>query len=156
MIKKLIRVIGTTAFWLSWPLLYVYLRRAERTRVLLKASDKVLLVQTWHGPGDWSLPGGGIHKNEEKTLAAVRELVEETTITLGIEQLRPLGTKNHTEHGLVFTCHYFVGEFTQPLRAKACFPEVLEARWVSLNELSEYRLAPDARYALSASGTLLQ
>lgn len=154
--KKLIRLSGIVAFWLSWPLSYVYLRQAERTRVLVRSGDTVLLIQNWHSSGGWSLPGGGIHKNEEATLAATRELMEETTIALGVDQLRPIDTKKHTEHKLIFTCHYFLAELSEPIVAKPRLPEVLEARWVAIDELGDYRLAPDARHALSAIGALVQ
>lgn len=154
--KYVLRISGILAFWLSWPLSYVYLRQAERTRILVVAGDKVLLVQTWHGTGAWSLPGGGIHRNEDKTVAATRELMEETTVALGIDQLRPLGTKVHSEYKLRFTCHYFVAELAKPIVLKPQLPEILEARWVPVSELSHYRLGPDARYALSAYGALVQ
>lgn len=154
--KKLIRISGMTAFWMSWPLLYVYLKFGERTRVLLVAGDKILLVRTWHGPGDWSLPGGGIHKNEEPTVAATRELMEETAIGLGTDQLKPLGTHRHTEYGLAFTCHYFLVELPQPILARPKLPEILEAMWVPRAELGSYDLAPDTKHALSVTDALVQ
>lgn len=154
--KWLMRISGTAAFWLSWPLLYVYLRKTERTRVLLVTDKTVLLIRTWHGTGEWSLPGGGIHKNEKKELAATRELLEETSIALGTDQLRALGTKMHTEYKLIFTCHYFVAEPKEAIIAKPRLPEVLETQWVRIDELAKYRLGPDTRHALSAYGALVQ
>lgn len=154
--KRFIRLSGMAAFWLSWPLLYVYLRRAERTRVLLVSGGEVLLIHTWHGTGKWSLPGGGIHKNEEKALAATRELMEETGVALGVDQLRPLGTTTHTEYKLAFTCHYFVAELKQSLAVQPRMPEVLEAVWIPMHTLDKNDLAPDARYALTAYTALVQ
>lgn len=155
--KKLARILGTIAFWVGWPVSYIYLRRSERVRVLLVTNDeKILLVQTWHGTGEWSLPGGGTRKNEDKTRAAQRELMEETTIALGAEQLQPLGLKKHTEYGLVFTCDYFGAKLTAPIAAKPRLPEILEARWVAKSDLPQYRLGPDVRHALSVYPSLLQ
>lgn len=155
--KKLARILGTIAFWVGWPVSYVYLRRSERVRILLVTSDaKVLLVQTWHGVGEWSLPGGGIHTNEDMRLAATRELMEETTVALGVEQMRTLGVKTHTEYKLTFTCHYYVAMLEQAIVAKPRLPEILEAEWVSIDELANYRLGPDAAYALSAYRALIQ
>ncbi len=154
--KQLMRMIGTIAFWLSWPFSYVYLRQAERTRILVVTGDKVLLVQTWHGPGAWSLPGGGVRRNEDNAAAASRELMEETSVALGVDQLRPLGVKVHTEYKLKFTCHYFVVKLAQPITPQAHLPEILEAQWVPIKELTRYRLGSDARYALSAYGALVQ
>jgi len=154
--KQLMRYIGTLAFWVSWPVSYVYLRLRERTRLLVLAEGKVLLVQTWHGPGNWSLPGGGIHKNEDISLAATRELMEEVGVGIGTEQLKPLGVQKYTEHGLTFTCHYFLVELNQALQLRPRLPEILDAQWVSHAELSRYALAADARDALSAYRRLVQ
>lgn len=154
--KRLMRYIGTAAFWLSWPVSFIYLRLHERTRLLILAEDKVLLVQTWHGPGNWSLPGGGIHKNEDIPLAATRELMEEVNIGVGVEQLKPLGVKKYAQHGLTFTCHYFVVELHQTLKIRPRLPEISDAIWAPQSELSQYKLAADVRDALSLYRGLVQ
>lgn len=154
--KPVLRLIGIVAFWVSWPLSFVYLRLRERTRLLVVAENKVLLVQTWHGPGNWSLPGGGIHKGEDILLAATRELIEEVAVGVGTERLKALGVKKYSEHGLTFTCHYFVVELNQALVLKPKLPEILDAQWVSQSDLSRYTLAADAREALSAYRGLVQ
>jgi len=123
---------------------------------LVLAEGKVLLVQTWHGPGNWSLPGGGINKDEDIPVAATRELMEEVGIGIGVEQLKPLGVKKYAQHGLTFTCHYFVVELHQALRIQPRLPEILDAKWVSLTDISSYKLAADARDALSAYRRLVQ
>ncbi len=157
--KTIFRTIGMMVFWLSWPALYVYLRHTERTRVLLVAGDKVLLIRAWHGPGDWSLPGGGIRKNEDRAQAAVRELQEETAVAVNTETMQHIGKRNHKEYGLRFTCSYYLCHIDDVVKIRPRLPEVLEAAWVPMNELARYRLSPDARYALSAydsSGTIRQ
>jgi 8-oxo-dGTP pyrophosphatase MutT (NUDIX family) len=154
--KKIVQLLGIAIFWLSWPISYVYLQRTERTRVLLVTRDHVLLIRNWHGTGDWTLPGGGIHKHEEPIFAATRELKEEVGIALGVDQLRPLGTKIHTEHGLTFTCQHFIGSLDKKTQTKPRLPEILDAEWVRLDGLARYRLASDVQYALSASGALVQ
>jgi 8-oxo-dGTP pyrophosphatase MutT (NUDIX family) len=155
-VKKILGAVGIMAFWASWPISFIYLRLHERTRVLLITGEQVLLVRTWHGPGSWSLPGGGMHKNETKEQAAVRELMEEVGIGLGIEQLKPLGTKKHHEYKLSFTCHYFVAVLPESIQAYPSLPEILDARWVFRKDLAGYKLGPDAEYALLAQGALVQ
>lgn len=147
---SLTKKLGVAAYWLSLPLLRIYVHGTKRTRVLLVAADKVLLIRAWHGLEEWSLPGGGVHKHEEPVNSATRELYEETTVALGIDQLKPLFEGPYGRHGIKFRCYYFVGTLKKPIRAKARLPEVMEVRWVSLRELSKYQLAPDAEAAVRA------
>ncbi|MBP9669304.1 MAG: NUDIX domain-containing protein [Candidatus Pacebacteria bacterium] len=57
-------------------------RAVHGVRVLLdNGHGEVLLVRHWYAPGVWTLPGGGIHRNENVEDAAVRELHEETGYT---------------------------------------------------------------------------
>jgi len=154
--KRFLEPLGIIAFWLSWPALVIYLRLAERSRVVVVAGGKVLLVHNWYGSGDWSLPGGGMHKHEDPALTATRELHEEVRVDLGIDQLRFLKKNVYRHKGFRYTCYYFVAELQQTITLKPRFPEVLDAQWVPLRELHNYRLAPDVAEALSARGALLQ
>ena len=154
--NKIVRFFGVVTFWVSWPYLYLYLKRSERSRVLVTAGGKVLLVQAWHGSGAWALPGGGIHSSEDSAVAATRELKEETGIALGIDQLRPLAREPYRAHGLSFDCHYFLAELDQTIEAVPKPPEIIAAAWVSETELANYKLAADTRAALSARDALLQ
>jgi 8-oxo-dGTP pyrophosphatase MutT (NUDIX family) len=150
------RIVGGATFWASWPFLYMYLRNSVRCRVLVVAEGKVLLVQTWHGTGEWSLPGGGIHDGEDPALAATRELKEETDVALGVDQLRLLKREPYRSHGLRFDCHYFLAELGQTINASPNLPEILSSTWVDERELGDYKLSVDAQAALSARSALLQ
>lgn len=154
--KKLLAIAGIIAFWLSWPFLYVYLKRGERTRVLLVAGDHVLLIRTWHGTGEWSLPGGGARAHEELHDAAVRELEEEVGIVLEPQQLIRLNKKTHSEYKLTFSCHYFYAQLPEQVHARPRLPEVLDVKWVPLAEIGAHRLGPDSKHALSAYDALIQ
>jgi 8-oxo-dGTP pyrophosphatase MutT (NUDIX family) len=118
------------------------------------AEGKVLLIQNWHGPGKWGLPGGGIHKGEEPALSATRELMEETGIALGKDQLRHIVTMPYRENGLQFSCVYFVAELDQAIAADPKLPEVLDAKWVDVRSLSDVQLGTDAHTALSLTGVV--
>jgi 8-oxo-dGTP pyrophosphatase MutT (NUDIX family) len=76
-------------------------RRAAR--VLLLADDAVLLVRGFD-PGRpdagswWQTPGGGIEEGESLELAAVRETLEETGLTLAPAMLGPVVAERWTEY----------------------------------------------------------
>ena len=101
--QKLWQGIGIAVFWLAWPGLFVYLRWSERTRVLVVAGgEQVLLVKGFLSDGRWSLPGGGLHRHEDKLAGALRELREETGLVLKPEQLTPLASTIFRDRGLQF------------------------------------------------------
>jgi 8-oxo-dGTP pyrophosphatase MutT (NUDIX family) len=47
-------------------------------RIILVDERRVLLVSHWYAPWVWTLPGGGVNKNETPEQAAIREASEET------------------------------------------------------------------------------
>lgn len=141
--------LGIAIFWLGWPVLWVYFRRGERTRVLVRSGHEVLLVRSWLGDGRWILPGGGLHRNEDPRVGAVRELREETGISLSPDQLRFLDTSSYRDKGFRFPCHYFAVELRgrPPLALQR--REIAEACWASSQSLSKQRLGADVQHALA-------
>lgn len=110
------------------------LNNTQRTRVLLIKDDEYLLCKTWLSHGKWSLPGGGIKKNEDIALAAVREVKEELNIELNHDLLTSLGTSQY-EHGAVhFTVHIFAYK-VENASIKLQWPEIVDARWFDKNSL---------------------
>ena len=78
------KFVKRTIFKIAYPfaLVYWYVVRpqTERAKVVLVCGDQVLLVkQTFHLK-QWTLPGGGINKNEPPIEAAKRELIEELSL----------------------------------------------------------------------------
>lgn len=72
---------------------------APRARIVVENEKKeILLLKTWLGAGRWGLPGGGIDRGEYPEKAAVRELYEETGISLSADALQPLFTLQHRKH----------------------------------------------------------
>jgi 8-oxo-dGTP pyrophosphatase MutT (NUDIX family) len=51
-------------------------------RVILMRDGRVVLIRHWFSPGIWTLPGGGIHKNETPNEAGKREIREEIGYTI--------------------------------------------------------------------------
>lgn len=111
MIKTLWRLVGIIAFWLSWPVLFVRLRRTSRVRIALLQEGNVLLVRNWYNSGQWQFPGGGIRDNETALQAAKREIAEEVGIQVSLNELIPLGQQYRVaERGLSFNCQAFMAE----------------------------------------------
>lgn len=142
--KKLLGIMGVIAFWLAWPLLWVYFRRGLRTRVIVEHDGYVLVVKTWLGTGKWILPGGGLHRNEKPGAGAVRELQEETGLQLNIKQLQSLGEGVISQHGLQYRyiAYYAKLDRLEPLRPK--LTEISDAAWLPLAELMPAITSRDA------------
>lgn len=139
---------GRLLYWLVWPALFLYLRGSARTRVLLVAEDHVLLVQGWLGDGRWSLPGGGLHRDEQALDGAVRETTEETGIRLSADQLQPLATERCTSNGIPFQCYFFSASLDTRPEPHVQRGEIVAAEWVPLGHVPALRLKADVRRAL--------
>ncbi len=133
--RKVWRRLGTLAFWLSWPGLWLYLRRTRRTRLLLITEDKVLVVRAWLSDGRWQLPGGGLHAGENPEVGVVREVREETSAVLDPALLIPLGAEPFRSCGLRFYCHYYAAQARQMVPVVAKGPEIVDSRWLDRSEL---------------------
>jgi 8-oxo-dGTP pyrophosphatase MutT (NUDIX family) len=71
--------------------IYGHATHTPRVRIVVQnEKDELLLVKSWLSGDSWSLPGGGVDRNEEPFQAAQRELEEETGITLAASELKPL------------------------------------------------------------------
>lgn len=134
--KELWQLCGIVVFWLSWPALWIYLRGTKRTRVIVTAGDKVLLVKGWLGAGQWILPGGGTHRGENPLKAAVREVREETGIKLDPVSLKTLDTMEVREYGFRFTCVIYVADLKDAPALKPQPLEITEVAWVSRSDLA--------------------
>lgn len=62
--------------------------RVRGCRVLVfDAEERVLLIRHSYGSGHWMLPGGGLAPREDPEAGAMREVHEETCLTLGATHL---------------------------------------------------------------------
>lgn len=160
---KLPRKFGIVAFWLSWPGLWLYLRGSQRTRLLICCGNQILVTRTWMGDGRWSLPGGGLHRHEDKISGLLREVREEIGVRLSTASLRPLTSAVYRAHGLRFQCHYFMTTLKQRPALRLQQLEISDAQWVDIDSVTPQEFAPDvltavaaARQTLSAEPALLQ
>jgi len=108
--------------------------RTHGARVLLVTETHILLAQR-RASDNWTLPGGGISKNENYGLGALRELREETNISLDHVDFL-LGTYLSSKEGKRDTVYIVVKKIEKTLEAQPTF-EIQNAQWFPLNELPE-------------------
>jgi mutator protein MutT len=110
--------------------------------------NQVVLVKRAHEPlkGEWSLPGGAVELGETLAEAVVREVHEETGLDVSVgpvlevlDRVHP-GTDGRVEY------HYILIDYlcTADGGELAAGSDAAEACWVSVDDLTTYRLADPA------------
>src|SRR4029077_12632105 len=97
---------------------------------------QVLLVNRAAAPfqGQFAIPGGFVHEDEDLDQAALRELREETGVTdVYLEQLYSFGDAGRDPRGRVITVAYFaLISSDRPLKAGT---DAAEAQWWPMDKL---------------------
>lgn len=147
-------------YTLTRPLSGVLLHNSRRVRVLVVSGDNVLLQRSSFGRQKWSLPGGGIGKNENPFHAAIRELKEEVGVVVEEDSLECIGEARLPVHKRWPMLDLIFYKVELPRRQTPVITrrhEILEAGWFKLSNLpkeqsktldvalkmSKYRLARD-------------
>ena len=108
--------------------------------IALWRADEVLVVKRRNPPRRWSLPGGRVEWGERLVDAAIRELYEESGLSVNeaafvgiIEAIEPAGTlaDGSDAHHFVVGIHTAIGG-TGVLCAS---DDALDARWVTIETL---------------------
>lgn len=147
--SRLSEKLGEALFWLMWPVFWFGLRGSRRTRLALWSGGRLLVVKNRLGSSGWSLPGGGLHKDEPAITGVLRELREETGIKLSPESLVSLGTHVYRNSGLRFEYELFRATLPQPLPPSDLPLEIVRAEWVSAETLQQQDCRPDVAAALA-------
>ncbi len=93
-----------------------------------------MLIKNTYGKGSWTLPGGGVEKNEAHYEAAKREVFEEVGIKLsGLRFLGIFSANIYYKRDTVY-CYYAAVEDKS---FKIDPVEILEARWFPKNNLPQ-------------------
>lgn len=136
--KKVWNSVGKVAFWVSWPMLFFYLRFGKRTRVVIACQDEIVMTKSWLGSGRWTLPGGGIHYGESTAHGASREVYEEVGKRFNAHDFKWLGSDKKTSRGLSFRFEKFVIRVSQKFELKTHGLEIIDAKWVKVASLNEH------------------
>lgn len=147
--QKTWKAIGISAFWLTWPALWVYLRRGKRTRILIIYKDEFLVLRGWLGAGDWTLPGGGLHKGENSLQGVIREVTEETGLALFEHDILFLQSAVHGNKGLRFSYDSFYVTLKARPHVTVQKGEISAHAWQRL-DAPDLCLSPDTRAILQA------
>jgi len=148
--KRLWLLIGRIGFIVVWPLLWVYLKKGKRTRVVIVAEGRVLVVKGWLSAGQWSLPGGGLHRGEDTVEGAIREVKEETGLELQPKQLSKLYEAVSTAHRLPFryTCYY--ATLPKIVTVKNQPGEIIENAWLDPKDITSNNASSNTCQAVQA------
>ena len=112
--------------------------------VVVWRGDKVLLIQRGKAPryGSWSLPGGRQKLGETVRETAMREIAEETSLSIEIIHLIDVvDAVTHDDDGRV-RYHYTLVDFGAEWRSGEAVAgsDAAGVRWVDPNDLDQYAL----------------
>jgi ADP-ribose pyrophosphatase YjhB (NUDIX family) len=126
--------------WLTTPLSGHVLHNSLRTRVLVESGGHILLIRTRFGTQKWSLPGGGVHKNENPENAAARELLEESGVVIDSKKLKKFGEARLPKNKKwpVANIYFYKVRLNEKPAVKITRPlEIMDAKWFSIKNLPE-------------------
>jgi 8-oxo-dGTP pyrophosphatase MutT (NUDIX family) len=126
--------IGVVVYWILHPAIALYMNKDPRTRVIIRCGHEVLLVRSWLSPSDWYLPGGGLHKHEDPTDGAIRELEEEIGITFQRQVVMHLFETRFRQGFVNYRAHVLLVELDTKPKLSLQKHEISQARWVPLND----------------------
>lgn len=112
--------------------------------VVVRNGERVLLIQRGKPPrrGDWGIPGGALEIGETWRAAAVREVREECGIEIKLgEVIDAVDIIVRAEDGRA-QYHYAIVDFDAEYVSGEVHADsdVLDARWVTPDELSKFEL----------------
>ncbi len=115
---------------------------------------RLLVVRRGHAPnrGLWSVPGGRVEPGETEQAAVVREVAEETGLTVAVGAL--LGRVRVAGDGVVFTIADFTCSPTPPGQVPVAGDDAADVAWVDAAGLAALPCTPGLAAALEGWGVL--
>lgn len=123
------------ASFVGKPFLDLMLHGTLRTRVVLEHKGKVLMVRGRLGTQRWSLPGGGVKKNEDPVDGAIREVGEEVSVYLSPDRLKKFSEGKNTRTKRLYFNYVAYAAKIESSAVQIDRREILEAEWFSLDKL---------------------
>lgn len=118
----------------------------------------VLIVKRGQPPlaGQWSLPGGVVETGETMAAAAQRETFEETGLMVDVGPVVDVLDRIHFDADGRVEYHYVLVDYLCTAIGGTLHPQsdILDARWVSRDELSAFRLTPGAHAVIDKAFAL--
>jgi ADP-ribose pyrophosphatase YjhB (NUDIX family) len=107
---------------------------------IVKSDDKILLVKEGKQNcyGKWNVPSGHLEENESILAGAMREVKEETG--LDVKPTKLIGIYNNQYEGSNSIQFSFLAEVDTADDLSLDHQEILDAKWVNINEASSYDL----------------
>ena len=138
MANKVVKKIIYFLNYLLFPLarLYCLILKPNRAgvKIIIKNNNEILLLKRTYGKKAWTLPGGGISKNETPEDAVRRELKEEVGINLiNITQHGSFQHEGKDIKDLVYVFSADVQNNTLNINNY----EIQEAKWFNIEELKD-------------------
>ena len=116
-------------------------------RIMIVDDRRVLLVSHWYAPFAWTLPGGGVNKDEKPEDAAMREAFEETGLKVN-SIAGEIGTYRGTMGKADKVTVYYTGDFEGSLQMTPNL-EIMARSWFDLDALPD-ELSPGNRRRIEA------
>lgn len=127
---------------------------------LIMNSRKILLVKRGiePGKGKWTIPGGLVELGEAPEETVIREVMEECGLTVENPALVDAVNNIILDKKGRIKYHFVILDFLVELKGGKLTPneEILEARWVPLEEVEKYDLTRSFRDFLYRNRDLLE
>lgn len=123
---------------IAYPVLGIMLHNSHRVRVLIMFEEEILLQRSSVGHQKWSVPGGGVEKNESDEEAAIREIEEEVGIKINKKDLKKLGWRRvpYNKGWPYINLTFFEVNLSKKPKISITRPlEIIEADWFRIGSL---------------------
>lgn len=117
------------AYW------FIFRPKTFGVKILIESENKYLLVKNTYGGHYWTLPGGGIARKESKEEAIIRELAEETSLRVNLDDLRYLGAYKSNLEFKKDTVFCFYSNIEKEKNIIVDQKEIQVAKWFDKNNL---------------------